>query len=266
MKTYRIFGLVALMILTFASCETEVVDPAGTRDEGAVPAITELNPAIFDSNDIENTFVKFTINIDDAKVTEAIIVASYNFDTSRIEIQRVSAFPATVTIKLADIAPKFDKTLDDVELGDVITFEVITVVDGRTFRSNAAFDAAVVCAYNPDRVTGNYQAVSEDWAVAGPVTITVDPEDPYVVYVTGLAELDGLTEDKGPLKMVINPTNFEIVADKTVLASVAFDYNNLAYAGTGKLNTCDGTYEMFFTITVDEGSFGGPWAFTLTKQ
>ncbi len=56
----------------------------------------------------------------------------------------------------------------------------------------------------------------------GNVTITVDPDDPYIVYVAGLIELDGLPEDKGPLKMVVNPLNFEVTAVKTVLATNFF--------------------------------------------
>ncbi len=85
------------------------------------------------------------------------------------------------------------------------------------------------------------------------VTVTVDPDDEYTVYVAGLAALDGLDEDLGPLKMTVNPLNFEVTAERTVLASVAFSgYTNIAYEGFGTLNTCDGTYEMNFTITVDQ--------------
>jgi hypothetical protein len=64
--------------------------------------------------------------------------------------------------------------------------------------------------------------------------------------------------------MIVNPLNFEVKAVKTVIATVAFQYHNIAYEGFGILNTCNGTYEMTFTITVDEGSFGTN-AFTFTK-
>ncbi|MDY0078560.1 MAG: hypothetical protein RBR87_14930, partial [Bacteroidales bacterium] len=95
--------------------------------------------------------------------------------------------------------------------------------------------------------------------------ITIDPTDEYIVYVAGLAALDGLDEDKGPLKMVVNPLNFEVKAIRTVLATAAFGYDNIAYEGFGILNTCDGTYNMNFTITVDQGSFG-QYSFSLIKQ
>jgi hypothetical protein len=63
----------------------------------------------------------------------------------------------------------------------------------------------------------------------------------------------------------VNELNFDVVAVKTVLASAAWSYTNFAYAGSGKLNTCDGTFEIFFTITVDQGSFGS-YDFVLTKN
>jgi len=42
-------------------------------------------------------------------------------------------------------------------------------------------------------------------------------------------------------------------------------YNNIAYEGTGTFSSCDGTYNMNFTITVDEGSFGA-FPFTFTRN
>jgi hypothetical protein len=265
MKRFKIFGLIATMVLTFASCETEVIDPAGLRGEGVVPSISNVNPAVYDSNDLENTFVQFSVGIDDPAVSEAIIVASYKNDLRRTEVARLSSFPATVKLQLKDVASKLGIQLGSVALGDVFNFEVLTVQGGQTYRSNAALNAAVVCAYNPALATGNYRAVSADWAVDGTVTITADPDDPYILYVSGLAALDGVTEDLGPLKLEVNALNYDVTAVKTVLASQAFGYTNFAYAGSGKLNTCDGTFTMLFSITVDQGSFGS-YDFTLTRN
>lgn len=265
MKRYRIFGLIAVIALAFTSCETEVIDPAGARDEAIIPEITELRPAVFDSKDMENTFVQFTLNVDEPSVSEAIVIASYNNDMSRTEITRVSSFPATIQLKLADVVSELGMQLDEVSLGDAFTFEVLTIQNGKTYRSSASFVSSVVCAYDVEAVTGSYRAVSDAWAVDGTVTITADPADEYTLYVAGLAALDGLTEDKGPLKLVINPDNFDVTAVKTALASSAFGYTNLSYAGSGKLNTCDGSYQMLFNITVDQGSFGS-FDFTFTKN
>lgn len=264
MKTYKIFGLIAAMVLTFASCETKVDDPAGSRGEGVVPEISNLNPAVYDSNDLENTYVQFTLD-GVAPATEASVVVSLNGDQTRAVVGTYTTFPATVQILLSDAAEKLGMTLAQVELGDIFNFEIVTVIGGKTYYSSAAFNAPVVCAYNPDFVSGSYHAISEGWASEGDVTITVDPEDDFIVYVAGLEAIEGLDEDQGPLKMIVDPLDFSVVAVKTVIASDAWGYHNIAYEGTGLLNTCTGTYEMLYTITVDEGSFGS-YEFTLTKN
>lgn len=265
MKRFKIFGLITALILVVSSCETEVTDPAGLRGEGVFPTITGLNPAVYDSNDLENTFVQFTVDVDDSRVSEVVVLASLNGDKKREEIARVSSFPGTVKLPLSEVASKLGMQLSSVKLGDIFNIELQTIQGGKTYFSNAAFNAAVVCAYNPELVTGSYRAVSEGWAVDGNVEITADPDNEFVLYVTGLAALDGLTEDQGPLRMEVNELNYDVVAVKTVLASSAFGYTNIAYAGSGKLNTCDGTFEMLFTITVDQGSFGA-YDFVLTKN
>ncbi|NLO51113.1 MAG: hypothetical protein GX103_08130 [Bacteroidales bacterium] len=268
MKTYKILALMVAMVLTFTACETDVVDPAGLRGEGVVPAITNLKPAVFDVNDPENTFIKFDVDVTPA-VSEVKFVVSYNYEKEgllRVPVKNATIFPAKdVIIYMHEVAAALSIPLDDVEPGDVFTIELLTIQGVKTYRSSAVINAAAVCAYDPEMVSGAYKAVSSDWGVDGPITITIDPEDEYIVYVAGLAELDGLTEDQGPLKMIVNPLNFEVKAEKTVLASIAFDYTNIAYEGFGILNTCDGTYQMNFTITVDQGSFGQS-AFTLIKQ
>jgi hypothetical protein len=264
MKTYKIFGFIAAIVLTFASCETQVDDPAGPRGTAVVPSVTNLNPAVYDSNELETTYVQFTLGLD-APATEAIVVVSINGDKSRATVGTYTSFPATVKVLLSDVVIKLGMTLEDVELGDIFNFEIGAVIGGKTYYSNAAFNAPVVCAYNPELVTGSYRAVSAGWEVDGNVTITVDPEDDYIVYVAGLVLLDGAVEDQGPLKMIINPLNFQVTAVKTVLGSSFYGYTNVAYAGSGLLNTCTGTYNMLFSITVDQGSFGS-YDFVLTKN
>jgi len=265
MKTYKLIAVLAAMVFIFSACETEVDDPAGVRGVGVVPSITNLNPAVFDVNNPENTFIKFDLNVESTLVSEAKITVSFNGDYSRVEIKSITTFPSNILIYMHEAATALGIQLDSIKPGDVFNFEVLTIQGSKTYRSSASFNVAVVCAYDPNFVTGSYHAFSEAWIVDGNITITVDPEDEYIVYVAGLAALDGLNEDQGPLKMVINPLNYEVTAVKTVLASDAWGYTNFAYEGEGLLNTCDGSYTMLFTITVDQGSFGS-YEFTFTKN
>ncbi len=268
MKRFKIFGLLATIILAFASCETEVEDPAGLRGVGVVPVISNLNPAVYDSNDLENTFVQFTIEVEDPTVEEVVIVASFNGDKRRTEIMRTSNLPATVKLQLTEVASQLGIQMSEIELADVFNYEILTVQDGEVFRSNAALNAAVVCAYNPELVTGSYRVVSGDWGMDGSVTITPDPEDPFVVYVDGLAAAEGLNE-AGPLKMVVNSLDYSVVAEKSLLAEDlapwGLPYTGYSFQGFGELNTCDGTYTMTLTVTVDQGSFGA-YTFVFTKN
>jgi len=269
MKRCKIVGLITVLVLIISSCETEVEDPAGLRGVGVVPEVTDLNPAVYDSNDLENTFVQFTVNVDNPNVTEVIVVASFKGDKRRTEITRLSSFPATVKIMLSDVVAKFGIELSSIVPADVVNFELITVQGSTSYFSSAAFNSAVVCGYDPAIVSGSYHAVSEGWGLDGNVTITVDPENEYIVYVAGLAAIEGLNEDQGPLKMIINELDFSVIAEKTVLASdVApwgLPYTGYNYQGFGELNTCDGTYTMTFTIGVDQGSWGA-YDFVLTKN
>jgi hypothetical protein len=265
MKTFKILAILVAMVLIFSACETDVVDPAGPRDLGEVPVISNLNPAVFDVNDPENTFIKFDLDATD-KVIEIVLVASYNGNMSRTTFKNYETLPIKdELIYMHDVASTLGISLDSINPGDVFNLELLTVQSSGTYRSNVVINAAAVCAYDPAAVSGAYKAVSPDWPADGPVTITVDTEDEYIVYVEGLAALDGLNEDQGPLKMIVDPLTFEVEAVRTVLATEAFGYDNIAYEGFGLLNTCDGQYNMNFTITVDQGSFG-QYVFTLTKQ
>lgn len=271
MKKYKIFGLIVSMFLMILACETEVTDPAGLRGVGVVPGIKDFNPQTFDVFDLENTFVKFTLVIDEPQVSEAVVLVSFKGNKKRAEIARVNSFPAVINIKAADAASKLGLQLADIKPADTFNFEVQTVLDGKSYYSSAAFNASVVCGYDPEMVSGTYHFVSKSWGAEGTVTIEVDPENEYVLYVSGLAAAEGLEEDGDPLKFVVNPLNYKVTAEKTVLASSLapwdLPYTGYWMSGEGLLNTCDGTYTMGFTIGVDQGSFSGaPHDFTFTKQ
>ncbi len=264
MKKIVLFLFALITVFYVGGCD-EKDDPAGLRGVGIVPGITDVNPAIFDSKDLENSYVEFKISLPDGVVAdEATIVGSYNGDGARLEIAKINTFPSTVRITSSEAISKLGLSMGAINNGDVFTFEVLIKSGTRVNNSNSVLNVSVACAFNPDLAIGTYAVVSDDWGAAGQLTVTADPDDPYTIYVQGLAAIEGVNEDRGPLVMHINPLSYEVIADKTVIATDYFGYDNGAFAGKGTFSSCDGTYTMNFTITVDQGSFG-TYLFVMTR-
>ena len=267
MKTLKITGLMITLLMICISCE-ESKDPAGERGIAIVPSVSTPNPGFLINGD-EDSYIRFDIDLPDGRHPEKTeVVVSHGTNFERIKIADVTNFPASITLTLGTILDAIGIGMSSVSAGDIVYIEVEVTLDGKVTRSSASLAIPVVCAFDPAFTAGQYRAVSTTWPADGPVTLTADPDDPYKIYVSGLAELDGITEDMGPLVMHIDPATLKVTAEKTILASLAFGYHDFSYqsASPGSFNTCDGKYTMSFSITVLEGSFGGPWAFTFTRK
>ena len=248
-----------ILVAVLFGCE-EAKDPAGQRNVGIVPLLTDVE-GMFISGE-PSSFVQFKVDLQDgAAVENAQIVVSSRDEFQRVKIADITSFPSDFTFTLGDITEKFG----EINEGEVIYIEVVTTRDGITTRSNAALAQIVFCQYDVNMATGSYHSVSPDWNSEGDISIKADAADQFTVYVTGLETIDGLDEDQGPLVMHINPATFEVIADKTVLASDAWGDTNIAYEGSGSYNSCSGLYEMNFTISVDQGEYG-TFAFTFTRN
>jgi hypothetical protein len=304
MKTiyYIIILLVGGIILN--GCETDENGPMPDSFEEAAVAymvLDQTSSGLVNLNDLGAFNFVGTIDVlYDPSFDKLTLMVAYNGDYANpgVLIDNITSIPYDFSVSINDVVNAVSQlnSTDDIEISDYFTFYVNVIKNGKEYPvyvmvggkairtigsglitsvqefedANALTDVRidVPCGYSVEEVTGNYNAVSGPWGVNGPITITADPEDPFVVYVAGLETIDGLEEDKGPLKMIIDPNSYNVVAEKTVLASLVTwgaPYHNIAYEGSGRLNTCDGTYEMTFSITVDEGSFGS-FPFTLTKQ
>jgi hypothetical protein len=271
MKKFKIISIIAAAVFTFSSCSVNE-NPVEQRGVGVVPAISDVYPGVFDSNDPQNTYVQFTLGIADAdkgKVSEMSVQVSSGSKFERKEILKVTTFPTVVKVALKDVTTALGMNLSDVKLGDDFMIEVVTPVNGKPYYSPAAIKASVVCGYNPTMCSGSYSSAANDWG-EGDVTITVDPTDEYILYVSGLAEQEGLTED-APLKIVIDPTNYSLTAKSVIAISTEEwgpdgTYDNLTIDGKGSINTCDGTITFSSSIYVDQGSFSGNFNFILTKK
>lgn len=265
MKKLKTIGLIATLIILTLGC-SKLKDPAGRRNVGSVPAISNVAPGIFDSKDLVNSYVQFTVDLPSGYQADgAVIEASFSTNSERIEVAQVTSFPATVKLVSGDVIQKLGLAASSISNGDVFTMEVVTTVNGVPYRSNTVLFISVACAFDKTLTVGSYHSVSADWNTNGNITITDDPNDPYTIFVAGLETLDGLDEDKGPLVMHIDPVTYAVVADKTILASSGFGYHNITYSGSGTYSSCDGSFAMTFDISVDEGDFG-PFTFTFTKN
>lgn len=253
---------------TFNGCETDESDPAGQRNVGVVPLITDLKPGIFDSKDLVNSYIQFTVSFTEGQEPENVeIVGSYNGNLSRISLGSVtSSFPATVKLVSGEVISKLGIDASTIVNGDVFTIELVTTYKGVKTRSNAAINVAVACAFDPLLTVGSYHAEYESsWGTTGDVTLSADSEDEYTIYVTGLAEIEGLTEDKGPLVMHIDPVTYALTIDKTILASACGSYHNYTIEGSGTYSSCDGSFTTTVKLTVSEGSYG-TYSLVLTKK
>ena len=265
MEKIKKLGLIAALIILALGC-SKLKDPAGRRNVGAVPAITNVAPGIFNSKDLVNSFVQFTVDLPAGYQADgAVIEASYKANSERIQVGQVTSFPGTVKLVSGDVIQKLGLAASSVSNGDVFTIEIVTTVDGVPYRSNTILLISVACAFDKTLTIGSYHSVSKDWNTNGNITLTDDPNDPYKIFVAGLETIDGLNEDKGPLVMHIDPVTFAVIADKTVIASSGFGYHNISYSGSGTYSSCDGSFAMTFDISSDEGDFG-QFTFSITKN
>jgi hypothetical protein len=261
MKRIKAIGLTILLVIVFFGCE-EIKDPAGQRNVGIVPLLSDVN-GFFISGE-PSSFIHFKVDLQSGGTVEnAQIEVSSGDNFQRVKIADVTTFPSDFTFTLGDISEK----LGVVNEGDIIYIEVVTTKDGLTTRSNAALAPMVYCGYNVALATGTYHSVSpsSEWNSEGDISLKADAADQFKIYVTGLETIEGLDEDQGPLVMHIDPVTFTVIADKTVLASEGWGETNIAYEGTGSYNSCSGEYIMSFNISSDQSAFGS-FAFTFTRK
>lgn len=265
MRKIKILGSIITLIIILSGCE-KAKDPAGLRDVAVVPLISDVNPGIFDSNDLENSYVEFRASLPAGKQADKItIIGSYQNNSEGIMIKELTTFPATVRITSSEVAQKLGIAINTIKNDDLFTFELLTQANGMTTRSSAVLLVPVACAFTKSLTVGSYHAVS-DWPSDNDVTITADPEDPYTLYVTDLAVLDGIVEDLGPFVIHINPATFEVTTEEKLLATDYFGYGGVTFSGSGTYNSCTGSYVLNIDISV--GSFGsqGIYKFDITRN
>ncbi len=154
MKKIKILGLIITLLMIVVGCE-EVKDPAGLRGVAVIPAISDLNPGIFDSKDLVNSYIEFVVDLAPGSQADNVTIqGSYNGNLERVTMAEITSFPSTVRIVSSEAAAKLGVALADINNGAVFTFELVTTADGVTTRSNAILNIPVACAYDPTLAVG----------------------------------------------------------------------------------------------------------------
>ena len=265
MKEIKTLGCIIALIFLSISCE-ELPDPAGKRGIAVVPSIDDIDPGIFDSKDLANSYVEFVVSVPEGDSPEKItVLGSYQDNYERVVITEATSFPATIRIHSSDAAQKLGISLSEIANGDIFVFELQTLANDLATRSNAILRVPVACAYNVALATGNYHAIS-DWPSENDVTIAADPDDPYTILVTDLGAIDGIDEDNGPFVLHINPATYAIVAETKTLASDYYGYGAVTYSGYGTFSSCDGSYILYIDISVGAYGSQGIYRFDVTRK
>ncbi|MBD0824164.1 hypothetical protein [Aestuariibaculum marinum] len=266
MKQYKILAILFAFTLAFCGCEDTNDNLVGSRGVAIVPIISNIDPAFYTSN-LEASYVEFNVDLEDGDTVDAAEVqVTFNGETA--VLQDIESFPATITIPALDAIEALGISESDVEIDDFFLYHVVTTKNGVSSRSTAALKVFVTCEFDPALASGSYHVVSEDWEVEGDVTITADPNNPFLIGIAGIYEMEGGAPNDNILYLNINPSNFNVTGEKTLLGPSApwGAYTNYYYTPTsGLYKSCTGTFEMSFAITVDEGSFGS-YNFVFTKN
>ncbi|WP_298650007.1 hypothetical protein [uncultured Proteiniphilum sp.] len=265
----KIFSLLSLFFLLL-SCENTNENMVLERGENVVPIVSNFKPSNF-TTDLENSYIEFTVSLPQGETIDKGIVEIKHEDKT-VQLQEISTFPATVRISADDAATALGIPLDEITTESVFYLYVRTEKNGRsTVAATTSHKISVFCAYDTDLTSGSYHLVSSDWGIEGNVTFIADENDPYIVYISGIQIVDGLTTGtNNTVKLTINPDTYAITGGKTLFAENLSEWNlpytNYSFTvANGFYSPCDGSYTINFTITVDQGSFGTN-NFTFTKN
>ena len=275
MKKYpAIIAALAVALGVFMACEDTNENLVKQRGSYIVPIMEFTSAPVF-TTDLPASSVDFTVTLSDGDAADGgSIEVAYNGKNNTI-VQEIQSFPATVHLAATDIIAKMGINADNIKTSDIFTVSVLTNKDGVTTRSTAAANIKIVCAFDTKLTQGIYHCVSEGWEVEGDVLFEADPDDPYKIHLTNLHDLDGVS-GVDDVFVKIDPSSYEITnRDAFVLSpDLEADWGVSDYAGytnysykivKGTYNSCDGTYNITFSIFCSKGSFGN-YEFVFTRS
>ena len=258
--------LFSLLTLIITSCKHGEYMPDIQRANMAVFALDE-NSTILISDETYNVNFNVSLYYPNDKVTEARIVGIKNGDPSTIKTlqEGITEFPIKMKLSYQDLKSKFGEIVegDQIELGmDIKMGAIWFSAFGPDGKSTVASDAISLPGSNPTLTLKRVCPLVLDDFV-GCVTLNdgfagIPTADIVKISDTEL-EIQGYGGETAPygiIRLTINPKDYTVTVSKQVISASYGPYHNLAYEGSGTIDTCNGIISLSLAVTVDEGSFG----------
>lgn len=258
--------LFSLLTLIITSCKHGEYMPDIQRANMAVFALDE-NSTILISDETYNVNFNVSLYYPNDKVTEARIVGIKNGDPSTIKTlqEGITEFPIKMKLSYQDLKSKFGEIVegDQIELGmDIKMGAIWFSAFGPDGKSTVASDAISLPGSNPTLTLKRVCPLVLDDFV-GSVTLNDGFAGIPTVDIVKISDTEleiqgygGETAPYGIIRLTINPKDYTVTVSKQVISASYGPYHNLAYEGSGTIDTCNGIISLSLAVTVDEGSFG----------
>lgn len=241
--------LIFVFSLMFLGCQYEEDEILHPYEKAALPVVSEVSSSFFNLLDLENANIGFKLDKVGVPANSITILKTFNGQT--IPHSEVTSFPADINIPVSEAISGFqDVTLDDLEVGDVISFSfLVNTEDGRTFRSGTGVDAPVSC---PSELEGSYEVFVTASNKTYTLNITADGAGQY--------SIDNFNLD-------FQPDFYDTYETLPIGASFADVCNEITLNNTHDFGVAFrgvGTYDpeqdaIIFTSITDAGYGQGPW-------
>lgn len=243
------FLLIILMTFSFIGCdydEDEILQP---YEEAALPVVSDVTSSFFNLLDLENANIGFTL--DKVGVPVNSITVQKTFKGQTIIHEEVTTLPVNYNISIEEAISGFQNvSLEDLEVGDVITFSFLTnTADGRSIGSGVRVNGALSC---PSELEGTYEVFIASSNTTYTLNITADGAGQYSIENFNLDFQPDFYDTFTGLPI---GASFEDVCNVVTLNGV-HDFG-VAFRG-------EGTYEpeedaIIFPSVSDAGYGQGPW-------
>jgi len=276
MKKYFLVIIAALFVTI--SCEDTNENLVQQRGVAVNVSMSDAIPAFF-TDDLANTFVEFDLELPEGATVDKADLEVV-FEDKKAIVKAIPSFPvAGMRVTAMELISALGISPSNVAVGDVFYIYVLTTKGETTTRSTAAMSINVTCTYNSALAAGTFAFQSASWGISGTTTIEVDTADPFKIFIDTApmaiahgSGIDATVATGNKMEININPNTFNTSGGNTVIATHtgtvwgATRYDNLAFRHIfGTFNSCNGQFELTFTVNVTQGNFSGSHPFTFRR-